>query len=241
MKKTTTQKYYPTTDSDVPGKAELLYWDSRLQTWYPRQRYTMNNSGTKWPEGYKGFISAVKSICRIKPIGTNINEKIEIEQIRPITIEEQEQQIKSKGQMIFDEIIVKMKYVITPLKNKDLTTLFSNLKKGKIDETQKFLLDKDLVNLPSTKVAYGLLIAVNDLLLEYDKNSILTQNNNELLLKKSSEKSSLGIIENVVTLETNISMKYLMYMEKYGIPDNGIFDEEKLNEFILDDYSAIFN
>lgn len=51
---------YPTSCSDVPGPEQLLCWDSQLNTWYPRQRYTMPTSGTGWPEGYKGFVSAEK-------------------------------------------------------------------------------------------------------------------------------------------------------------------------------------
>jgi hypothetical protein len=52
--------YNPTSDSDVPGKIELLYWNDGTPTWYPRQRYNMSNSDNKWPQGYKGFTSAVK-------------------------------------------------------------------------------------------------------------------------------------------------------------------------------------
>ena len=50
---------YPTSCSDVPGPIQDLCWDSRLETWYPRQNLTMPTSGTKWPEGYKGLVSAV--------------------------------------------------------------------------------------------------------------------------------------------------------------------------------------
>jgi len=50
---------YPTYCSDVPGTPRLLCWSSKLNTWFPRQRLTMNNSGNKFPEGYKGFVSAV--------------------------------------------------------------------------------------------------------------------------------------------------------------------------------------
>jgi hypothetical protein len=46
--------------SDVPGRPINLCWNNNLQTFFPRQRYFMNNSGTKWPEGYKGFVSATK-------------------------------------------------------------------------------------------------------------------------------------------------------------------------------------
>jgi hypothetical protein len=49
----------PTTDSDVPGQIQDLCWNDGTQTWYPRQRYVMPTSGTKWPEGYKGFVSAI--------------------------------------------------------------------------------------------------------------------------------------------------------------------------------------
>lgn len=47
--KQSTQFYHPTSDSDVPGPIELLYWDEKTQTWYPRQQLTMNSSNNKWP------------------------------------------------------------------------------------------------------------------------------------------------------------------------------------------------
>jgi hypothetical protein len=53
------QKCFPTTCSDVPGPIQDLCWDPKVQTWFPRQRYFMNNSGNKWPQGYKGLQSAV--------------------------------------------------------------------------------------------------------------------------------------------------------------------------------------
>jgi hypothetical protein len=51
--------------SNVPGPS-LLCWNNKLQTWFPRQRYFMNNSGNKWPTNYKGFVSAVDiSNCQL--------------------------------------------------------------------------------------------------------------------------------------------------------------------------------
>ena len=44
--------------SDVPGSS-ILCWNKKIQTFFPRQRYFMNNSTSKWPQGYKGFVSAV--------------------------------------------------------------------------------------------------------------------------------------------------------------------------------------
>ena len=49
----------PASASDVPGFAALC-WDTKVQTWFPRQRYVMTNSGNKWPQGYKGFVSAIE-------------------------------------------------------------------------------------------------------------------------------------------------------------------------------------
>jgi hypothetical protein len=59
----------PTSDSDVPGQIQLLCWNDGTQTWYPRQRYTMGNSGTKWPQGYKGFVSAYTFIGPVLSVG----------------------------------------------------------------------------------------------------------------------------------------------------------------------------
>jgi hypothetical protein len=50
---------FPNYCSDVPGSPILLCWSNKIPTFFPRQRYFMNNSTDKWPEGYKGFVSAV--------------------------------------------------------------------------------------------------------------------------------------------------------------------------------------
>jgi len=52
-------KYYPTSDSDVPGPIQYLYWDPKIQTWFPKVQRIMNNSTDKWPENYKFFRSAI--------------------------------------------------------------------------------------------------------------------------------------------------------------------------------------
>lgn len=52
--------------SDVPGPG-ILCWNTKVQTWFPRTSLTMNNSGNKWPQGYKGFVSAIDlSGCILK-------------------------------------------------------------------------------------------------------------------------------------------------------------------------------
>ena len=47
-----------TTASNVPGRIQLLCYNGGLPTYYPRQRYTMSNSGNKWPQGVKYLRSA---------------------------------------------------------------------------------------------------------------------------------------------------------------------------------------
>lgn len=44
--------------SDVPGPT-VLCWNNKIQTWFPRPRYFMNNSANKWPVNYKAFVSAI--------------------------------------------------------------------------------------------------------------------------------------------------------------------------------------
>ena len=46
--------------SNVPGKPIALCWNSKISTFFPRQRYIMTNSDNKFPQGYKTFVSAVK-------------------------------------------------------------------------------------------------------------------------------------------------------------------------------------
>jgi len=69
---------YPTTCSDVPGQIQDLCWYEQLQTYYPRQRYIMNNSGNKWPEGYKGFVSAVTPISPILILDSYTNSSVDL-------------------------------------------------------------------------------------------------------------------------------------------------------------------
>jgi len=66
----------PTSDSDVPGQIQLLCWNDGTQTWYPRQRYIMPTSGTSWPEGYKGFVSALKPAAPVLTIDSISNNYV---------------------------------------------------------------------------------------------------------------------------------------------------------------------
>jgi hypothetical protein len=48
----------PASASNVPGPS-ILCWNKKLQSWFPKPRYVMDNSTDKWPINYKGFVSAV--------------------------------------------------------------------------------------------------------------------------------------------------------------------------------------
>jgi hypothetical protein len=76
--KTYEPKYYPTTDSDVPGPIQELYWDPRLQTWYPKVMRVMNNSTNKWPTNYKLLRSAIYPSAPVLEIVSSTINSIEL-------------------------------------------------------------------------------------------------------------------------------------------------------------------
>jgi len=55
----------PSSASNVPGSS-VLCWNKKLQSWFPKPRYFMNNSTDKWPTNYKGFVNAVDPAKCIK-------------------------------------------------------------------------------------------------------------------------------------------------------------------------------
>jgi hypothetical protein len=57
----------PASASNVPGSS-ILCWNTKAQTWFPRQRYFMNNSTNKWPINYKGLVSASTCSKILPPI-----------------------------------------------------------------------------------------------------------------------------------------------------------------------------
>jgi hypothetical protein len=70
--------YYPTSDSDVPGPIQQLYWDPKLQTWYPKVIRIMNNSTNKWPINYKLFKSAIYPNPPVLSIVSSTNNSINL-------------------------------------------------------------------------------------------------------------------------------------------------------------------
>lgn len=48
----------PASASNIPGN-EVLCWNKKYKSYYPRNKRTYNNSANKFPTGYKGFVSAI--------------------------------------------------------------------------------------------------------------------------------------------------------------------------------------
>ena len=66
------QQCFPTYCSDVPGQIMDLCWNPKMQTYFPKNRSTMSNSGNKFPQGYKGFVSAITPVAPVL-ISANVN------------------------------------------------------------------------------------------------------------------------------------------------------------------------
>ena len=56
---------------DISGNPINLAFFANTQTWYPKPRYTMPTSLSKWPQGYKGFVSAVTPVSPVLSISLN--------------------------------------------------------------------------------------------------------------------------------------------------------------------------
>jgi len=65
----------PAAASNVPGPS-ILCWNKKIQTFFPRQRYFMNNSTSKWPEGYKGLVSAISPLAPVLSIDSLSNTSV---------------------------------------------------------------------------------------------------------------------------------------------------------------------
>jgi hypothetical protein len=65
--------YNSASASNVPG-TDILYWSNKVQTWFPRNRYIMNNSTDKWPINYKYFNSAIELLKPLLVLDVQSND-----------------------------------------------------------------------------------------------------------------------------------------------------------------------
>lgn len=70
------EQCFPTYCSDVPGEIMDLCWNPKFQTFFPRSKVTMNNSLNKWPQGYKGFQSAITQYPPVLTLDASSNSSV---------------------------------------------------------------------------------------------------------------------------------------------------------------------
>ena len=91
VQKTFEPNFHPTSDSDVPGPIQQLYWNPKLQSWYPKVIRNMNTTTDKWPVNYKLFRSAVYpnapvlSIVSSTSNSVNLSWTIKLSDCYPVT------------------------------------------------------------------------------------------------------------------------------------------------------------
>jgi hypothetical protein len=72
-KVTKNQKWFPTSDSNVPGPIMYLFYTDGLPTYYPRVRRTYAAGGSKWPQGAKDIFAASAQIpCNYDVVSKNL-------------------------------------------------------------------------------------------------------------------------------------------------------------------------
>jgi hypothetical protein len=70
------QLCFSTSCSDVPGQAMFICWNPKMPVYFPRVNKINNNSGNKWPQGYKGFVSAITPPAPVLSIDSSSNSVI---------------------------------------------------------------------------------------------------------------------------------------------------------------------
>jgi hypothetical protein len=144
--------------------------------------------------------------------------------------------IISRVEQFIDEKIIE--YYLKPYNKKDMLTISQHFKK----ETYEYIL-KRIRQFESYKnvyqryidLSYETLIIVKrsyDIYIEnLSLKDKLEQIKNDQRIKNKS-KISMPLITTSLEIEVKFDMSYINYIEKYGIPDSGIFHPKKLAEFL---------
>ena len=119
----------PASASNVPGSS-ILCWNNKAQTWFPKQRYVMNNSTDKWPINYKGLVSALtcsNSQPKLVFQGFNNNNNI-----NNITIRNTELNSIFNDELILDEDTIN---IYKDIINSDINITATELEKMGLTDT----------------------------------------------------------------------------------------------------------
>ena len=238
------QYCYPTTCSDVPGTPIDLCWYPNIQTWYPRNRYTMSNGLDKFPVNYKGFVSAVP-IPEIIPI---VNDYLnQIDEI----IENSNCSTLYYTQLINNYPISEIHSLLTQytamINNPDdrtnvseqtynnLTIALDNLSTN-MDNSCGFFNIIDIYKNILNSVYTGFSIKnsyqnLNNSTLFYQQDSQILRNTT-LLQQYIDDLNSKPVVK--VSVEAPqvpmFSAKNIAYHKAYGVPENGEYDPELMSK-----------
>jgi hypothetical protein len=118
----------PASASNVPGSS-ILCWNNKAQTWFPKQRYVMNNSTDKWPINYKGLVSALTcSNSQPKLVFQGFNNN----NINNITIRNAELNSIFNDELILDEDTIN---IYKDIINSDINITATELEKMGLTDT----------------------------------------------------------------------------------------------------------
>ena len=116
-----------------------------------------------------------------------------------------------------------------PLQNNNIALLKNNIRVVENDVIN--LNNYKFKNLQSTKLIYTIVNAVNKIINFTNINTSLENSNSNLLNTLNTYTSqSTASITSITKTNASIEQAYLIYIQRFGIPSNGIFDPTKLND-----------
>lgn len=116
-----------------------------------------------------------------------------------------------------------------PLYNNNISLLKNNIRIVQNDVMN--LNNYKFKNLQSTKLIYTIVSAVNKIINFTNINASLENSNSTLLNTLNSYTSqTTSSITSIAKTNASINQEYLIYIQRFGIPSDGIFDTIKLND-----------
>jgi hypothetical protein len=224
------QLYNPTSDSDVPGTIQLLYWNDGTPTWYPRQRYTMSTSNSVGVNFNFNYTIKPEPIP-IYPISTSISDCNDCETItRNISNNDTITEINA---IISDVLLNNMDNATANISldqlNSYLNTLLSLSTKctsGVIDNYKNAI---QLIFIMSEYKKQKQTATQMSRIYEEDSNILNTPSLLEEWVRDRSRQFGIGLFGvDISAKAVQFKPEYLEYQRLYGIPTNLLFNPELL-------------
>jgi hypothetical protein len=205
----------PASASNVPGSS-ILCWNNKAQTWFPKQRYVMNNSTDKWPINYKGLVSALTcSNSQPKLVFQGFNNNI-----NNITIRNSELDITLNSFNLDDDVINSDININTiDLQNMGFTdTDLANMSFTDSDLANMGLTDSDLANMGLTDADLA--------------NMGLTSKELKNIGLIPKELEDMGSVNNDFINNDTLSREIISYNFTLDLKPNSIFKVDSFNIYI---------